>query len=108
MKTLTRTDVINKLLNLPRPTLVEALPERYYQSGHLPGAIQLNHDEVKSAAAARLPDRDADIIVYCSNLACPNSEMTAVQLLAMGYRHVSVYKAGKQDWQDAGLVLQEG
>jgi hypothetical protein len=26
----------------------------------------------------------------------------------MGYRRVAVYAAGKQDWQEAGLPLEEG
>lgn len=109
MNTVTRLELVNKLLaGSPRPILVEALPERYYRTGHLPGALNLNHDAVKAGAAELLPDQDAEIIVYCSNMACQNSEMAAAQLLAMGYRNVAVFKAGKQDWQDAGLLLEEG
>lgn len=108
MNTVTRLELINKLLVGPRPILVEALPERYYRAGHLPGALNLNHDTVKAAAPALLPDRDAEIVVYCSNEACQNSAIAAVQLIAMGYRNVAVFKAGKQGWQDAGLTLEEG
>ncbi|MFZ5844667.1 MAG: rhodanese-like domain-containing protein [Pseudomonadota bacterium] len=108
MHTVTRLELVNKLLAGPRPILVEALPDRYYRAGHLPGALNLNHDAVKAAAPALLPDRDAEIVVYCSNESCQNSAMAAVQLIAMGYRNVAVYKAGKQDWQDAGLMLEEG
>lgn len=108
MNTVSRTELLNKLLSGPRPILVEALPERYYRAGHLPGALNINHDVVKTAAPTLLPDKQADIVIYCANAACQNSDMAAVQLLALGYQHVAVFKGGKQDWQEAGLVLEEG
>lgn len=108
MNTISRTELLNKLLSGPRPILVEALPERYFRAGHLPGALNINHDSIKTAAPSLLPDKDAEVIVYCANQACQNSDMAAVQLVAMGYRKVAVFKSGKQDWQDAGLVLEEG
>ena len=38
-------------------TLVEALPPMYYEAEHLPGAINVPHDEVDALAPALLPDR---------------------------------------------------
>ena len=89
-------------------TLVEALPEKYYRDGHLPGAIQIGHDEVREKAAHRLPDKDAFIIVYCSNTPCQNSRIAAQTLAAMGYTNVAEYEEGKQDWLDAGLPVETG
>ncbi|NQD37611.1 rhodanese-like domain-containing protein [Permianibacter sp. IMCC34836] len=105
MQTLSRTELLNKLLQGPRPILIEALPERYYRAGHLPGALNINHDAIKATAASALPDKDAEIVVYCANAACQNSDMAAVQLSALGYRKVAVFRGGKQDWQEAGLAL---
>jgi rhodanese-related sulfurtransferase len=46
-------------------TLVEALPEAKYQSGHLPGAINLPPDKVRQLAPTLLPDKSAEVVVYC-------------------------------------------
>lgn len=88
-------------------TLVEALPEKYYRDGHLPGAIQLPHDQVRQLAAERLPDKNAFIVVYCANTPCQNSRIAAQTLDALGYTHVAEYVEGKQDWVDAGLPLEK-
>ena len=46
--------------------LVETLPVEYYRHSHLPGAINLPPDKVAELAPALLPDKQADIIVYCA------------------------------------------
>lgn len=88
--------------------LVEALPERYYLEAHLPGAIQLNHDEIRPQASSRLPVKDAFIVVYCANLACQNSRKAAQILASMGYSNIAEYEEGKQDWIEAGLPVEQG
>ena len=89
-------------------TLVEALPEKYYLEGHLPEAIQMDHDQVREQAADRLPDKDAFIVVYCANTPCQNSRIATQTLAAMGYTNVAEYEEGKQDWVEAGLPLKTG
>jgi rhodanese-related sulfurtransferase len=87
-------------------TLVEALPRKYYDAEHLPGAINIPHDQIHLQAAALLPDRDATVVVYCANTPCQNSRLVAEALTAMGYAHVYEYVEGKQDWKTAGLPLE--
>jgi rhodanese-related sulfurtransferase len=45
--------------------LVDTMAGMYYRHSHLPGAINLPADEVRERAAEVLPDKDAEIIVYC-------------------------------------------
>jgi rhodanese-related sulfurtransferase len=87
-------------------TVVEALPPMYFAEAHLPGAINLPHDEVRERAAEVLPDRDAPIVTYCANTPCQNSGIAAATLIAMGYRNVREYAEGKQDWIEAGLPVE--
>jgi rhodanese-related sulfurtransferase len=46
------------------------------------------------------------VIVYCSNLPCPNSTIASQRLAALGYTNVREYEEGKQDWIDAGLPTE--
>ncbi|MFZ5863919.1 MAG: rhodanese-like domain-containing protein [Nitrospirota bacterium] len=104
---ITRSE-IQQHLDSTRPiTLVEALPERFYADGHLPGALNINHDEVEAKAPDLLPNKDAFIVVYCANSACDNSSIAANKLTQLGYRNVRTYAEGKQDWVGAGLQLEK-
>lgn len=101
-----REEIVQRRDGQAPMVLVEALPEKYYRDGHLPGAIHLPHDQVRELAASRLPDRNAFIVVYCANAPCRNSQIAAQQLDALGYKNVAEYVEGKQDWVDAGLPLE--
>jgi rhodanese-related sulfurtransferase len=48
-------------------TLVEALPPPAYHDGHIPGAINLPPVQVRELAPKRLPDKTAEIVVYCAS-----------------------------------------
>lgn len=89
-------------------TVVEALPPAYYEDVHLPGAINLPHDQVDELASDLLPDKQAEIVVYCADDACPNSTIAARRLTQLGYANVFDYEGGKQDWLDAGLPTESG
>ena len=88
--------------------LVEALGPQYYEAQHLPGAINVPHTEVDTLAPALLPDRETQIVVYCSDGTCPNSGIAAARLTALGYTDVRVYKEGKAEWREAGWPLETG
>ncbi len=88
--------------------LLEALPPMYYEDAHLPGALNLPHDQVDALAASLIPSQDALVVVYCANLPCPNSVIAAKRLAALGYTNVREYAEGKQDWIEAGLPVERG
>jgi rhodanese-related sulfurtransferase len=105
--TVSRTE-LRAGVDADRVVLVDALPESYYIQQHLPGALNLVADEVEARAADLLPDKDAAIVVYCSNTACPNSGQVAAQLERLGYTNVRKYAEGIQDWVEAGLTTETG
>src|SRR4051794_33548429 len=61
-------------------TVVETLRAEHFAQGHIPGAVHLHMEDVAERAASVLPDRDATVVTYCSNIACRNSEVVAAQL----------------------------
>jgi rhodanese-related sulfurtransferase len=105
-KLIDRNELQRRLGAANRPILVEALPEKYYRDGHLPGARHLPHTEVAQLAATVLPDKDAGIVVYCASATCQNSHIAARLLEQRDYTDVSVYAGGKQDWSEAGLAFE--
>jgi len=108
MKQIDRDTLSRKLAGANPPVLAEALPEKYFRDWHLPGARHLPHDEVEHLAAKVLPDKSAEIVVYCASRSCQNSHVAAAKLSRLGYENVAVYAGGKQDWSEAGLPVERG
>ena len=106
---ITRDELKAKLDGGERVVLVEALPAKYYLHAHLPGAINIPHDQVDVLAPAMLPDKGAEIVVYCANAPCKNSGIAAQRLSDLGYARVRDYHEGKADWIAAGYaVISDG
>ena len=89
-------------------TVVDALGGMYYEQQHLPGALPLVAADVAVQASSLLPNKDAAIVTYCSNEACPNSQAVANLLTSAGYSNVRKYREGIQDWVEAGLPIESG
>jgi rhodanese-related sulfurtransferase len=88
--------------------LVDALSPISYAASHLPLAISMPPERVDALARRRIPDLDAEIVVYCANSTCDSSAAVAGRLLELGYRNVLRYEKGKRDWVEAGLPLEGG
>ena len=65
--TITRDELKAKIDRRDHFTLVETLPAQAYQQAHLPGAVNLPPDKVAELAPSILPDRNAQIVVYCGS-----------------------------------------
>lgn len=108
MTALITRDELRAAIDAGEVTVVDALPATYYDQQHLPGALNLFVDEARERAAEVLPDKNAAIVTYCSNAACPNSEGVARVLASLGYGNVRKYRDGIQDWVEAGLPTESG
>src|SRR5918995_7052566 len=103
---ITRDELRRKLEAGERFVIVDALPPMSYAHSHLPGAINLPPPRVDSSVTRRLPDRNAEIVVYCANPTCEDSHETARRLFALGYSNLRHYAGGKDEWRGAGLPLE--
>ena len=67
METVSREELKAKMDRGEVFTLVETLAEVAYKHEHLPDAINLPPDRVRELAPGLLPDKSAEIIVYCAS-----------------------------------------
>ena len=105
---ISREELREKLDRADSFVLLEALPPMYFEDAHLPDAQNLPHDEVEALAASLIPSRTTEVVVYCANKPCPNSEIAARKLEALGYTNVREYAEGKEAWINAGLPIERG
>ncbi|GAA5118360.1 rhodanese-like domain-containing protein [Luteolibacter yonseiensis] len=91
--------------------ILDARPGFFYGLGHLPGAlsfpksdcdalIEKHEGEIKAALAAK-----KTIIVYCTNLLCPDARTVATHLADSGYSS-SVLTGGWESWKESGLPTE--
>ncbi len=66
--TIGRDELKTKIDRKDKFLLVETLPVQFYNHDHLPGAINLPPDQIAQLAPRVLPDKTAEIIVYCAKL----------------------------------------
>ena len=60
-----------------------------YDEGHIPGAIQISHEEIAEKAEEVLPDKDQLILVYCRS--GRRSEIAAEALVELGYTNIKEF-----------------
>ena len=66
-----------------------------FDEGHIPGAILIPYTEIENKAEEMLPDKDAQILVYCRS--GRRSKIAAESLAKLGYTNVKEF-GGIIDW----------
>jgi rhodanese-related sulfurtransferase len=98
-------DLQTSLASPQPPIVAEILGPQYFAQGHLPGALNLPLEGFAERATRLLPDKTADIVVYCASQTCQNSDIAQRKLQSLGYQKVRVFKGGKAAWSAAGQPL---
>jgi 3-mercaptopyruvate sulfurtransferase SseA len=91
--------------------LFDARPAFFYGLGHIPGAINLpktgcdpqiekREAEIKAALA-----ENKTIVVYCTNLLCPDARAVAIHLAGYGYPS-SILTGGWESYKESGLPTE--
>jgi rhodanese-related sulfurtransferase len=63
---ISRDELVARLHD-PALTIVNVLPEEAWKAQRIPGSLSLPVAQIAARAAVVLPDRDADIAVYCAS-----------------------------------------
>jgi rhodanese-related sulfurtransferase len=66
-RTISTKDLKAKLDRKQGITVVETLAPERYREAHIPGALNIPPERIKELAPQLLPNKDAEIITYCTN-----------------------------------------
>jgi rhodanese-related sulfurtransferase len=105
-RTIDRPSLAEAMFSKSPPIVFEALDQKYFDHGHLPGARMMPPAEIAATAANHVGGKQTPIVVYCASDTCANSHEAARELATLGYTNVAVYPGGKKDWAEAGLKLE--
>ncbi len=108
MKTISREALRKKIERGVDIQLVDVRgKECCYDLGHIPGAISMPLNEVMTRAKKELK-KEGPVIVYCGGFSCTLSPRAAEMLtVQLGFKDVSHYEGGINDWRDAGLPVEK-
>ena len=86
--------------------LIDVREESEWAAGHVRGAEHLGKGVIERDIEQRVPDKDAELILYCGGGF--RSALSADNLQKMGYRNVSSMAGGWRAWQQAGAPAESG
>jgi rhodanese-related sulfurtransferase len=68
MESTVSTEDLKAKVDQKQITVVETLAPERYREAHMPGALNIPPEVVKKLAPQLLPDKQAQIVTYCSNI----------------------------------------
>ena len=80
-----------------KPLIIDIMSPKSHQKAHIKGAVNIPLSELRKRAAKL--DKNRKIVVYCANYQCHASTQAAKLLGTLGFKDVSDYKGGIQEWQ---------
>jgi len=83
--------------------LVDVREESEFARDHLPGAIHLGKGIIERDIEARVPDLNAELVLYCGGGF--RSALAADNLQKMGYTNVLSMDGGIRDWREKNYPL---
>lgn len=86
--------------------LVDVREESEWNQDHLPGAIHLGKGIIERDIETKIPDSNAEIVLYCGGGF--RSALAADNLQKMGYTNVLSMDGGYSGWKNAGYRLEKG
>jgi len=86
--------------------LVDVREESEFAKDHLPGAIHLGKGIIERDIEARVPELNAEMILYCGGGF--RSALAADNLQKMGYTNVISMDGGIRDWREKRYPLEAG
>ena len=89
---------------------VDARDGLLYRKEHIAGAVSVPFDPADPGFRARaeaLP-KDALLVLYCSNLACPLAHELAEYLKGLGVTRVAIMPDGIHGWREIDAPLESG
>jgi rhodanese-related sulfurtransferase len=81
--------------------VINVLDKDSYEDCRIAGSINVPFDQVENFA--KNINKDAELVVYCSNYLCSSSAVAAQKLKELGFEHVYAYEGGTADWYQLGL-----
>ena len=100
IKELSISETLERVEKDPSIKLIDIREDREWALGHITGAVHLGKGIIERDIEKAVPDRNAEIILYCGGGF--RSALSADALGKMGYTNVFSMDGGWRQWVEAG------
>jgi len=87
-----------------RALFVDCRNPREYRAGHIPGAVNIPRGLLEFDLAAKVPDKNTEIVVYCRSGG--RASLAVRTLNRMGYKNAVNLLQGWIGWNKAGYPVE--
>jgi rhodanese-related sulfurtransferase len=87
-----------------RHLLIDVREESEWKAGHAAGAIHLGKGIIERDIESKVPDKDAELVLYCGGGF--RSALAADALSKMGYKNAISLDGGWRAYQGSGLPVE--
>ena len=79
--------------------------EGEYMEGHVPGAINVQPQNIRQIASQLPGDKSQPLIFYCRGTGCTLSRVAAMEAYKLGHEDIRIFTGGVPDWIQAGYPV---
>jgi len=105
-QTMQATDLLEVIGTDAAPLILDVRSAAEYAEGHIPGAVNLPHDQMKARAEEIGTHRDQEIVLYCRS--GRRSAIAAQTLAAEGFTRLRLLEGDMPGWEGAGHPVERG
>ena len=96
-------DETRQKLETGKAKVIDVREESEWAAGHVRGAEHLGRGILERDTEARVPDKNAELILYCGGGF--RSALSADNLQKMGYSNVVSMAGGWREWKEKGFPI---
>jgi rhodanese-related sulfurtransferase len=100
----TQAEVIELVAAPGGPLLLDVRTPGEYASGHVPGAVNIPHDEVVTRLSELEPYRERGVVLYCQS--GRRAGMATQALQEAGFENLRHLAGDMKGWKESGLPTE--
>ena len=93
----------DRIRSNPSLQLVDIREDSEWSAGHAAGAVHIGKGVIERDIEEKVPDKNAEIILYCGGGF--RSVLAADAVQKMGYRNVASMAGGWREWKEIGAPI---
>jgi rhodanese-related sulfurtransferase len=97
---------LHEMMQKQRVTVIDVNSRQSWIEGHVPGALNLDPADYNDSDLP--PDKESNLVFYCSNPMCRKAPNAARRAKKMGYINVKVMSGGISGWRATELPTEGG
>ena len=103
---ITSNELIARIQKDSAPLILDVRTESEFAKSHIPGAVNVPHQEIEKRLSDLPVNKSTEIVVHCKS--GPRAEIAEEILSVAGYRNVKILTGNFDGWSESDLPVEHG